>query len=334
MQGKEFEEKNAGRWAAYEQSLEVLEKGGLGLDVSTIPSMFREVCTDLALARHRMYGMPMNERLNDLVIRGHKMIHRRAGGTWERVLKFVVADFPTTVRKEWRLLVVATLSFILPLLGMMLAGFYWVDFTWVQAVLGPDQMEQVDMMYGHNADQISSLRDEYGSNFMMFCFYIMNNIGIDFRIYAGGILACLGTLFFLFYNGVFFGAFIAYIHKACDTELFYSFVAGHSSFELIAMVIAGMAGLRVGMGLLHPGRQSRARSLLDAGKKSLPLIYGAAGMTLIAAGIEGFWSAQPLPPHVKYTVGITLWVLLVLYFAFAGLGSQRRGHMGKEDYAA
>lgn len=320
MQGKEFEEKNAARWAAYEQALDTMEKDGQGVDVSQLPSMFREVCTDLALARHRMYGMPVNERLNELVIRGHKMIHRRAGGTWEKVLRFIAVDFPVSVRAEWRLLIVATLSFVLPLAGMVLAGFFWVDFSWIQAVLGPDVMQQMDMMYGSRDDQIANMRDEYGSNFMMFCFYIMNNIGIDFRIYAGGILACLGTLFFLVYNGVFFGAVVTYIHTACDTQAFYTFVAGHSSFELIAMVIAGMAGLRIGMGLLHPGRKTRRLSLMDAGKSSLSLIFGAAGMTLIAAGIEGFWSAQLLSPMVKYVVGGLMWLLVVGYLALAGRG--------------
>ncbi len=331
MQGKEFEEKNAQRWAAYEQTLTTLEKGGLGLDVSQLPAMFREICTDLALARHRMYGMPMNERLNELVIRGHKIIDRRAGGTWAAVIRFIAVDFPVSVRAEWRLLLVATLSFLLPGIGMAMAGFYWSDFTWIQAVLGPDMMMQLDTMYGSSDDQISNLRSEYGSNFMMFCHYIMNNIGIDFRIYAGGILACLGTFFFLIYNGVFFGAVIAYIHIACDKEAFYTFVAGHSSFELIAMVIAGMAGLRIGMGLLHPGRSTRRRSLMDAGKKSLPLIFGAAGMTFVAAGIEGFWSAQPLPPMVKYVVGIVMWVLVIAYLALAGRGVGRG--VRKEDHA-
>lgn len=328
MQGKEFEEKNAQRWGAYEHTLNTLEKGGLGLDVSQLPSMFREVCTDLALARHRMYGMPMNERLNELVIRGHKLIHRRASGTWGRVLRFVIADFPIAVRAEWRLLIVATLSFILPLVGMICAGFLWSDFSWIQAVLGTDMMQKLDAMYGSSDDQIHNLRSEYGSNFMMFCHYIMNNIGIDFRIYAGGILACLGTLFFLIFNGIYFGAVVTYIHTACDKEAFYTFVAGHSSFELIAMVIAGMAGLRIGMGLLHPGRKTRARSLLDAGKKSLPLIYGAAGMTLVAAAIEGFWSAQPLPPMVKYVTGITLWFVVIAYLAFAG---RRIGRVRKDN---
>ncbi len=318
MQGKEFEEKNAERWAAYEQTLDALEKRAQGVDVSGLPAMFREICTDLALARHRMYGTPLNERLNTLVIRGHKIIHRRAGGTWETLLRFMAVDFPVAVRAEWRLLLVATLTFVLPMLGVALAGFYWPDFSWVEVVLGPEMMGSLDTMYGSSDRQIANLRAEYGSNFMMFCHYIMNNIGIDFRIYAGGILACLGSLFFLFYNGIYFGAVIAYIHVACSKEAFYTFVAGHSSFELIAMVIAGMAGLRIGLGLLNPGRKTLRRSLMDAGRRSLPLIFGAALMTFVAAGIEGFWSAQDLPPMVKYTTGITLWVLVIFYLAFAG----------------
>ncbi len=324
MQGKEFEEKNAERWAAYEQTLDALEKRAQGVDVSGLPSMFREICTDLALARHRMYGMPMNERLNTLVIRGHKIIHRRAGGTWEKLLGFMAVDFPVAVRAEWRLLLVATLTFVLPMLGVALAGFYWPDFSWVEVVLGPEMMGSLDTMYGSSDRQIANLRAEYGSNFMMFCHYIMNNIGIDFRIYAGGILACLGSLFFLFYNGIYFGAVIAYIHVACSKEAFYTFVAGHSSFELIAMVIAGMAGLRIGLGLLNPGRKTLRRSLMDAGRRSLPLIFGAALMTFVAAGNEGFWSAQDLPPMVKYTTGITLWVLVIFYLAFAGRRVGRR----------
>ena len=216
MQGKEFEERNKVRWEAYEQTLHALEKGKEGEvteeEMAQLPAMFREVCTDLALARHRMYGMTMNEKLNELVIRGHKVIHRRAGGTWGKVLRFVAFEFPQAVRAEWKLFLVATLSFILPLMGMVLVGFFWSDFSWIQAVLGPQMMQNLDTMYGSSNDQLTNLRSEYGSNFMMFCHYIMNNIGIDFRIYAGGILACLGSLFFLIYNGVLFGAIITYIH--------------------------------------------------------------------------------------------------------------------------
>ena len=332
MQGKEFEEQNKDRWQNYQQLVSKVEKGSREADTSSFPRMFREICTDLALARHRMYGMPMSEWLNGQVIRGHKLIYRRAGGMWARLFRLLAVDFPVALRAEWRLLIVASLSFLLPLAGVAAAGFYWPDFSWVEAVLGPGMMEQLDMMYGNKNDQIANLREEYGSNFMMFCFYIWNNIGIDFRIFAGGILACLGTLFFLVYNGVFFGAVIAYIHVACSKEAFYSFVAGHSSFELIAMVIAGVAGLRIGMGILNRGRKTIGRSLLDAGKKSLPLIYGAALMTLVAAGIEGFWSARDLPSTVKYATGISLWVVVVFYLTFSGRKAARQ--MGRRANAA
>lgn len=326
MQAKEFEQKNNERWSKYEQSLDMLERKGIEQDVSQLPSIFRSLCTDLSLARHRMYGSVMNEKLNTLVIRGHKLIHRRSGGTWEKVLRFIAIDFPVTVRAEWRLLVVATFAFLFPLFGMLMAGFYGSDFSWVQAVLGAETMQQMDMMYGSRDDQIANMRSEYGSNFMMFCFYIMHNIGIDFRIFAGGILACLGTLFYLAFNGVFFGAVVVYIHKACDTQAFYTFVVGHSSFELIAMVIAGMAGLRIGMGLLCPGRQTRRHSLMVSGKQALPLIVGAAIMTLIAASIEGFWSAQALAPMVKYVTGAAIWALVLTYLIFAGRWSGKESH--------
>ena len=42
-------------------------------------------------------------------------------------------------------------------------------------------------------------------------------------------------------------------------------------------------------------------------------------MLFLAAGVEAFWSPRTfLPPVVKYAIGVLLWVVLLLYFAFAG----------------
>jgi len=113
---------------------------------------------------------------------------------------------------------------------------------------------------------------------------------------------------------------VGYVHYACDPKSFWTFVAGHSSFELLGMVVAGMAGMRLGLAILHPGRLTRAKALAEAGKRALPLIYGAAIMTTCAACIEGFWSGRPLPADWKYGAGIVLWILHALYFLFAGRG--------------
>ncbi|MGB1260259.1 MAG: hypothetical protein ACPG6P_09480, partial [Akkermansiaceae bacterium] len=69
---------------------------------------------------------------------------------------------------------------------------------------------------------------------------------------------------------------------------------------------------------------TRGKSLVEAGKKSLPLIFGAALMTFFAAIIEGFWSAEPMPPVVKYTVGIGLWFVCFAWLGLAGLGVQQK----------
>jgi len=318
----DFEHKNAARWTEYEVLLAAAAKRNPDDPrVNELPRRFREMCLDLSLAENRMYGARITERLNALVIRGYERLYRARRGGLERFARFVTAGFPQAVRRDWKLFWLCNAAFWLPFLLMMFSESR--DLRWIQAVLGADGMANMESMYGSQEEQISHLRSEYGSNFMMFCFYIYNNVAIDFRIFAGGILAGLGTLFFLLFNGVYIGAAAGYANHACDPVSFWSFVSGHSSFELIGMVIAGMAGMRIGLAILNPGRLPRPRALTAAARESLPLLYGAALLTTLAAAVEGFWSAQPVDPMVKYIVGIAGWVAHAVYFIFAGRGAAR-----------
>lgn len=316
MSAGDFERKNGPRWDEYERLVETLEKGKQGPGVERLPQRFRELCHDLSLAQSRMYGGRLMERLNALVIRGYKLLYRGRRNGWEGVVKFAAVTFPRAVRRDWRLFWLCSAVFWLPFFALLIAARY--DLSWIQSILGADGMADLEKMYGGKEQQISHLRSAYGSNFMMFCFYIYNNVGIDFRIFAGGILAGLGTLFFLCFNGIHIGASAAYVNAACNPASFWTFVAGHSSFELLGMVISGMAGMRLGLAILRPGRLPRTRALAEEAKRALPLIYGAAVMTAMAAVVEGFWSAQPLPDALKYSVGILGWVLHLVYFLFVG----------------
>jgi uncharacterized membrane protein SpoIIM required for sporulation len=263
-----------------------------------------------------MYGGQITERLNELVIRGYELIYQTRRGRWENIIFFAMVKFPQVVRAEWRLFWLCNAVFWLPFGAMLLSANH--DIRWIQAVLGAEGMASMEQMYGGKEEQLSHLRSEYGSNFMMFCFYIYNNVAIDFRIFAGGMAAGVGTLFFLLFNGLHIGAAAGYANHVCNPESFWSFVAGHSSLELLGMIISGMAGMRVGLAILRPGRLPRVRALVEASRQALPLIYGAAIMTALAAVVEGFWSAQALPSGLKYTVGIIGWLLHLAYFSFAG----------------
>jgi uncharacterized membrane protein SpoIIM required for sporulation len=318
----DFQHQNEKRWQEYERLVESLEKGKPNEHADQLPRRFREICVDLSLAECRMYGGHLTERLNNLVIRGYEVIYRRRRGGLLATIALLREGFPRAVRREWKLFWLCSVMFWGPFFAMILVAKH--DIGWIQAALGGEGMANMDMMYGGSSteDQTSHLRSEYGSNFMMFCFYIWNNVAIDFRIFAGGMMAGVGTLFFLLFNGIQIGAAAGYVNEAGNPELFWSFVSGHSSFELLGMIVAGMAGMKLGLAILKPGRLPRVRALSEATKDALPLIYGAAIMTTMAAVVEGFWSAQPLPPSLKYTVGVVFWLLHAGYFLLVG----RRGH--------
>ena len=316
MTSGDFEHKNQQRWAQYERLVERLEKRGVVADANQLPQRFRELCVDLALAESRMYGPRVTERLNALVIRGHELIYRNRRAGWADAISFVTGEFPRTVRREWRLFGLCNLVFWLPFCAMLLSSLH--DISWIQAVLGADGMAAMERMYGGQEEQLAHLRSEYGSNFMMFCFYIYHNVAIDFRIFAGGMAAGLGTLFYLLFNGLHLGAAAGYVNHACNPESFWSFVIGHSSFELAGMVVSGMAGMRLGLAIVRPGRLPRVRALAQASQQALPLIYGAALLTTLAAVIEGFWSAQRIAPELKYGFGAAGWILVAGYFLLAG----------------
>ena len=85
----DFEHKNQGRWQEYERLLVLFEKGKRDPQMDQLPRLFREVCLDLSLARARMYGSRITERLNGLVIRGNDVLYRRRRLGAEGVLRFV-----------------------------------------------------------------------------------------------------------------------------------------------------------------------------------------------------------------------------------------------------
>jgi len=105
----------------------------------------------------------------------------------------------------------------------------------------------------------------------MFAYYINNNVGIGFRMYAGGILFGIGSVFFGVYNGIVIGAVAGHLTGIGYGETFWSFVPGHSAPELLGIVISGAAGLMLGRALVKPGQRSRLIALKEEAQASIPL---------------------------------------------------------------
>lgn len=315
MSREVFEKSHELQWLALESSLDRLERrGSKGEAAPDFPELYRQVCHHLALARHRRYGADLEMRLNRLVLRGHQQLYRSRTGDLAAALRFAATGFPRLVRAEGRLVLLSLLLFAVPLLGMLLVVSGRPELA--LSILPPESVEEMGQSFGPGGSLEAGRALD--SDLLMFGFYIYNNIGIAFRTFAGGILFGLGSIFFLVFNGLAIGASAGHVAHMGFGNNFYPFVIGHGAFELTAIVLAGAAGLRLGLALLAPGRLTRGQALLAAGKRVIGLVYGLTGMLTIAAFLEAFWSPSEVSSTVKLVVGGFLWLYVVGYFLFAG----------------
>lgn len=325
MRQAQFVARHEREWDAFAQWLDARAaspraaragRGWQGLRDEDMPAHYRRLCQQLALARRRGYSPEVTARLQELMQRGHNALYRPAPPRWRRMLEFLLADFPRLVRAQRGCLWASAALFVLSMAGMYLAVRWRPEL--VHSLFDPAQLAQFESMYDPAAPGEKLGRDS-GSDLMMFGYYIANNIGIGFRTFASGLLAGVGSLAALVFNGVVFGAVAAHLQGIGHGGPFWRFVVGHSAPELSAIVVAGAAGLRLGLDLVAPGRRSRIDALVEGGKAGGRLCIGVFAMLLFAAFVEAFWSSIGwIPAPVKFAVGGVLWALVLGWLGFAG----------------
>jgi uncharacterized membrane protein SpoIIM required for sporulation len=258
----------------------------------------------------------MVDRLERLTATAHQVIYQRREFGLASVWDTIAVGFPSAVRNHVSYVAVAAATFLLPTVVIALLVYSRPEL--ILSVVSSDAAASFEEMYSPAADSIGRTRTAT-TDWMMFGYYIRNNVGVAFQCFAGGLFAGLGSLFFLAYNGAFSGALAGYLTERGLSPTFYSFVATHSAFELTAIVLSGAAGLRIGHALLAPGRLTRVHSLVLATRDSAVLLYGVTAMLLVAAAIEAFWSSATwLPAAAKYGVAAVCWTAVLGYFTFQG----------------
>jgi uncharacterized membrane protein SpoIIM required for sporulation len=314
MKQHTFEEKRESRWL----ELEGLFNEKKNRYDKHFPSLYRSVCRDLAISRSRHYSATLVQRLEDLVEKGHQHFYGRKGRQTFNLIRYFTYEFPALIRKEWRLVLLSHGIFYIPFFLMLVIIQFYPHIAYM--VIPEGSIIQMEEIYnpasGHFDEQRSAADDV-----QMLGHYIYNNIGIDFKCFAGGLLAGIGSIFFIFYNGLIIGAVGGHITALGFSDTFWPFVAGHSALELTAAVFSGACGMKMGFALIGPGRLSRLAALKKASRSAVKMLYGTAFMTFVAAFIEAFWSSNvSIPDNIKYIFGATFWVLVLLYFLFAGRG--------------
>ncbi len=306
-------------WNRFDRYLEELKKrpGKREISLAGFPALYRRVCHHLAVARARAYSHSLTENLHRLVLAAHQRIYGIPRPLGHRIFAFLRNGFPQLVRAEWRYVSVSALLLFTPLVILLATVQYRPEV--VYTVIQPKDVRTYESMYNPDLDRRLGREKESDSDFLMFGYYIRNNTSIGFQTFAGGMLAGLGTAFYLIFNGIYIGAVAGHLTAIGYHVPFWSFVSGHSAPELIAIVLSGAAGLRIGMAILAPGRRTRRKALRDAASVGVRIVYGAALLFLLAAFVEAFWSSVAwVEPRIKYLMGVVLWLLVLSYLGLQG----------------
>ena len=305
----DFQTANQASWNELEGEL---GRNQRDLDPDRFLALYRLCCEHLALARSRSFPLHVIERLSSITSRAHQVIYRQSDAGFARAARALLEDFPTTVRRLWTYVAAATALLMIPTIVIAIATYLNPDL--ILSIVDRTTAAEFEQMYSPAAQAIGRPRD-IASDWLMFGFYIKNNIGIAFQCYATGVVFGLGSLYFLLANGTFGGGIAGYVASLGYGGTFFSFVATHSAFELTAIVLCGAGGLRIGQSVLLPGRLTRVAALEIAARETSLIVFGAAVMLVIAAAIEAFWSSAPwVTPTAKYVCAGFCWTLVLCFF--------------------
>ena len=270
---------------------------------------YREVVSDLAVARRDFPEDQLTYALNTLAARAHLRLYRAPAASWRALLGFFWFGLPRRFRQAGGYVALAALLLFGPAVWAYGAALVSPD---LRAALVPAELRSV-METGRTwHDFEAAIRP------LLSALILTNNIRVSFLAFAAGVSYGVGTAYVLVANGLSLGAIMGAGQHYGVSHLLLAFVSSHGYLELTAICIAGGAGLMIGHALLRPGLLRRRDAATRAGRRAVELIVGTVPILVIAGLVEGFISPGELPAEVKYALGPVLGVILLAYLLLVG----------------
>lgn len=279
-------------------------------ELSEMVKLYRSACADYAYACSAFPYDRIIQELNSIIGRSHNRIYGKRNIGFKAILRFYFDIFPCAFRANVKYVL---LSFFVFFLGMALSfSGSFVNPNLPRIFMGEQYVEMTQQNINQNDPfAVYSQSDSP----VMSGFIMTNNIKVTFFAFGMGILAGIGTLYVLFYNGLLLGVFFFVFYQCgllLDSLLT---VMMHGTLELASIFIAGGAGLMIGKALLFPESYSRKEALMLNGYEAVKLILGILPFLAIAAIIEGFVTRLDLPVYIK-TIFIFFNVLILIWYFF------------------
>ena len=290
-------------------------------DPEKLNDLFVQITDDLSYARTfypnrsvRMYLNTLAQRIFHQVYKGKRFPVERLRLFWSDELPHLMWESRRALWLSFAIFAVAfgigvLSSIINPDFARVILGDSYVDMTL-------DNIEKGDPMAVY----------KQAGPFGMTLGIAANNLFVALRTATLGVLASLGTVFIMLYNGIMVGAFqYFFIEQGVFWPSFLS-IWIHGTLEISSIIIAGAAGLVAGSGLLFPGTYRRSQAFQITMRRGLKIFIGVAPLIVLAAVFEGFFTRfTETPDFIRGMFILTSLFFVLWYFVWLPWHKARTG---------
>lgn len=288
-------------------------------DLLALPQLYRSALSSLSAARAFSLDMALLTGLEQLCARAYFQIYGVPTTAREHVMGFFGHGLPEAVRALGRELV-----FCLALTALGIGVGYWLvtsDPSWFYALvpggLGGGRDPTADAHFLRNT--IYGSRED--STLAIFTTYLFtHNAQVALMAFALGFAFAVPSVLLIAYQGLTVGAMIAIFAAKGLGPDFTDWLTIHGTTELLAINIAGAAGLRIGLAAAFPGRDARLDAMTRAGRQAATAMGGAVCMLIVAGILEGIGRQIVQDGAQRAIIGFLMLCGWTLYFTRGGRG--------------
>ncbi|WDF76962.1 stage II sporulation protein M [Mucilaginibacter sp. KACC 22773] len=296
-----FVKQNAAKWSSFEQSPTD--------DPDELAERFIQITDDLAYAKTFYPKSKTTAYLNGLAAGLHQSIYKNKSEKSNRFLTFWKYELPILFKTYQRPLLYSFIFFIIFCLIGALSAKY--DENFVRLILGDSY---IDMTNANIAKGDPFGVYKQGGETLMFLAIAANNIYVSLVTFVSGVIFSVGSVYFLFRNGLMLGSFQYYFFSKGLGLKSILVVWIHGTLEISSIMIAGAAGIILGNSLLFPKTYTRLVSLKRGAKDGMKVAIGIVPILIVAAFFEGFVTRHTEMPVWLSVSILTSSLLFIIWY--------------------
>lgn len=328
LRSDRFRQEREGDWTRLEAIVTRMEKGRTrGLsdeDVLALPVLYRTVASSLSVARETSLDAATLAYLEGLVQRAWFQVYGPRVTLWGWLRRFFGGEWSRSVRALWPEVLAA---FVLMAAGTAV-GWLLVanDPDWYFSLV-PSNFLDVRVPGASREVLRATLFDGAKQDGLsVFAAYLFsNNASVAILCFALGFAFGVPPLLLLIQNTATLGAMLWLFHSQGLLYDFVGWLSIHGTTELLAILLAGAAGLHVGRSMAFPGQRSLIEAAAEAGQRAATVMAGVVLMLVCAGLLEGLGRQLIEVTAARYTIGygiLAFWLLYFFAFRRAPQGSE------------